>query len=301
MHCFPTMEELKQAQMLLEQDDPQMAMKLLDLALSSDFGIRNRPLFQVLKAQCLRHPTNHPTIENEREALECLKVAMDLPGVRQIVANTEVALHDRVSLFVEMFRVNETLGDKRAALKVLGEAQELFRGTLEESRIKLAQCESEVKEGKFNEAMVVLNSIDVDDSCFLDAKKRMADIYLHHFRDTRLFIQCFKDLAERKPSNAARQLLGKAYAATNQLHLAIRHYKNVMKTHPSETLCVEIASLLTKVHQYEEATDFYKRSLILYPQNAILARNFCDLNRKLGKYLLAENVMANCCSGRICN
>ena len=57
----------------------------------------------------------------------------------------------------------------------------------------------------------MLKTVTEDKPYFLRAKQKMADIYLTHRKDRRMYISCFRDLAEKVPGPSTALLLGDAF------------------------------------------------------------------------------------------
>ncbi len=52
---------------------------------------------------------------------------------------------------------------------------------------------------------------------YIQAKERMADVYLNHEKDKVKYIVCYKELSERLPGPPTTQLLGDAYLNINEV------------------------------------------------------------------------------------
>ena len=48
---------------------------------------------------------------------------------------------------------------------------------------------------------------------FIKAKEKMAEIYLHHRKDKRMYAQCYRQIVEKTPTAQTYILLGDAYMA----------------------------------------------------------------------------------------
>ena len=61
-----------------------------------------------------------------------------------------------------------------------------------------------------DQALAMLKTVTEDRPYFVEAKQKMADIYLSHCKDRRLYIACFRELAERLATPSTALLLGDA-------------------------------------------------------------------------------------------
>ena len=51
----------------------------------------------------------------------------------------------------------------------------------------------------------------------MEAREKMAQIYLHHRKDPRLYAGCYRELAEKNPTPQTQLLLGDAYLAIQEV------------------------------------------------------------------------------------
>merc|ERR1711871_905266 len=89
---------LQLAQLHLAKESFRSANNCLEQAMSYDFKIRNSPIYQLVKSECL---ANQGALD---EAMNQLEDAMKLPGVRDGLNGT-VSISDRVSIFVKLAEI----------------------------------------------------------------------------------------------------------------------------------------------------------------------------------------------------
>lgn len=53
----------------------------------------------------------------------------------------------------------------------------------------------------------------------MEAREKMAQIYLHHRKDPRLYAGCYRELAEKNPTTQTQLLLGDAYMAIQEVRV----------------------------------------------------------------------------------
>lgn len=78
------------------------------------------------------------------------------------------------------------------AVRVMQEAVSTFRDTPEEVRVTIASSELALLRGNTEEALALLRNIGPDQPYFQQARVKMADIYLTHRKDPRLYASCYR-------------------------------------------------------------------------------------------------------------
>ena len=67
-----------------------------------------------------------------------------------------------------------------------------FSGTPEEMRVTIANVDLALSKGSVDLALSVLQSIPPRQPCYMEAKEKMASIYLQTRKDARLYIGCYR-------------------------------------------------------------------------------------------------------------
>ena len=67
-----------------------------------------------------------------------------------------------------------------------------FSGTPEEIRITIASVDLALSKGNMDLALSMLQSITPKQPCYMEAKEKMASIYLQTRKDARLYIGCYR-------------------------------------------------------------------------------------------------------------
>ena len=78
-------------------------------------------------------------------------------------------------------------------------------------RISIANADLAVERGDTDQALTLLKTVTEDKPYFIQAKEKMAAIYLTNTKDLKLYIACFKELADKMPGSPTALLLGDAY------------------------------------------------------------------------------------------
>ena len=74
----------------------------------------------------------------------------------------------------------------------MSDAQNEFSGTAEEIRITIANADLALAREDIEGALAMLRNITPDQAYFVQAREKMADIYLTHRKDKRLYASCYR-------------------------------------------------------------------------------------------------------------
>lgn len=66
-------------------------------------------------------------------------------------------------------------------------------------------------------ALALLRNITPEQPYFVQAREKMAEIYLHHRKDKRLYASCYRELVDKHPSPHTCLLLGDAYMSVQDV------------------------------------------------------------------------------------
>ncbi|KAM5325686.1 tetratricopeptide repeat protein 21B [Glossophaga mutica] len=283
---------LLMAQVYLSQEKFKLCSQSLELCLSYNFKVREYPLYHLIKAQ------SQKKMGEIAEAIKTLHMAMSLPGMRKIGAsskskckNTEVDASHRLSIFLELVEVHRLNGEQHEAAKVLQDAIHEFAGTSEELRVTIANTDLALAHGDVERALSMLRNVTPEQTYFIEAKEKMADIYLKHRKEKMLYITCYREIAERMPSPRSFLLLGDAYMNIQEPEEAIVAYEQALNQNPKDgTLASKIGKALVKTHNYAKAITYYEAALKSGQQN-YLCYDLAELLLKLKWYDKAEKVL----------
>lgn len=78
------------------------------------------------------------------------------------------------------------------AIKILQDAINEFSGTPEELRVLIANADLALAQGDVEEALTMLRNITSEQPYFVQAKEKMAEIYLEHRKDRKLYASCYR-------------------------------------------------------------------------------------------------------------
>ncbi|KAK3772094.1 hypothetical protein RRG08_061179 [Elysia crispata] len=283
------------AQIQLSQGNYKLASQSLEVGLSYNFQVRDHPLYHLIRARILKQQGEMA------EALTTLQMAMALPGVKTSGAKSggsgrkgksdQINTTDRVSVFLELAEAHRLQNEQHEAAKVMEDAIHEFANTPEEVRVLIANADLSLARGDMEMALGMLRNITPKQPYFVEARQKMADIYLHHRKDPRLYASCYRELADKAPSTHTSLLLGDAYMDIQEPEKAIEVYESALKRNPKDaSLATKIGQALVKTHNYGKAINYYEASLKAGGQ-ASLRYDLAELLLKLKQYDKAEKVL----------
>ncbi|XP_074652535.1 tetratricopeptide repeat protein 21B-like [Tubulanus polymorphus] len=299
-HCLDVdpsmaMVHLLLAQILLEKGKYQQADQSLEMGLSHRFEVREHPLYHLIKARIQKKMN-----ENE-EAVKTLQSAMSLPGVRKRAMRPvqrkpgrqqlDISTNDRVSVFLELADAHRLCNEQHEAVKIMQDAISEFEGTPEEIRITIANADISIAHGDVDSAINTLRNVQPGQPYFVQAREKMAEIYLQHRNDKRLYAGCYRELVEKNPTPHSYLLLGDAYMGIQEPEKAIEAYEAALKKNPRDSsLASKMGQALFKTHNYGKAINYYEAALKSGNQSH-LRYDLADLLLKLRQYEKAEKVL----------
>uniref|UniRef100_A0AAX7UYZ9 Tetratricopeptide repeat domain 21B n=1 Tax=Astatotilapia calliptera TaxID=8154 RepID=A0AAX7UYZ9_ASTCA len=283
---------LLMAQIHLLQGNVRLCSQSLELCLSHNFEIRDHPLYHLIKAQT-KKKTGELT-----EAIQTLQIAMNLPGVRRAGSSSksknkksELSSADCVSVFLELAEALWLNEEQHEAAKVMQDAINEFSGTPEELRVTIANADLALLRGDTELALSMLRNITPEQPYYIQAKEKMADIYLNHRKEKRLYASCYREMIEKLPSSHTYVLLGDAYMKIQEPQKAIEAYEQALKKNPKDgALASKIGKALVKTHHYIKAINYYEEALKTEQQN-FLRYDLAELLMKMKQYERCERVL----------
>ncbi|XP_035377935.1 tetratricopeptide repeat protein 21B [Electrophorus electricus] len=283
---------LLMAQIHLLQGNIRLSTQSLELCLSHNFEVREHPLYHLIKAQVQRKTGEL------REAIQTLQLAMSLPGVRRAGSSSkskarkgELIPADCVSVYLELAEALWLNGEQHEAAKVMQDAINEFTGGPEELRITIANAELALLRGDTELALSMLRNVTPEQPYYVQAKEKMADVYLNHRKEKRLYVSCYRELVEKMPSSHTYLLLGDAYMNIQEPEMAIEVYEQALKKNPKDgTVASKIGKALVKTHNYAKAINYYEAAL-RSGQQSFLRYDLAELLMKLRQYESCRGVL----------
>ncbi|CAE1275558.1 TTC21B [Acanthosepion pharaonis] len=272
------MSPLVLAAIHLHLNNFKLAAQSLEFGLSHNFQVREHPVYHLIRAQ-IQKKQNELT-----DAIQTLQYAMGLPGMKasgkpSVREKIHVNVNDRVSVFLELADTHRLLGQQHEAAKVMQDAINEFQGSPEEVRITIANVDLALARGDIELALGTLRNVSPEQQYFVQAREKMADIYLNYRNDKRLYANCYRELVEKKPSVHTSLLLGDAYMSIQEPEKAIEIYESALRLNPKDTTLaskivlvdhlvncihfhlIDLAELLLRLKQHEKAEKILRQTL----------------------------------------
>lgn len=184
------------------------AAHILEMGLSHDFNVRENPLYHFILG----------LIEKERgnlsEAIKLFNTALNLVNVKskkRLDDGSGITLSDKASLFIELISTLMQANHTEEASKLLQDAIDEFQGTEEEARFTILNADLLLAKGDVKPAVDILTQITPDNPQYHEAKVKLANIFLNDNIDSKLYIQCYREIADSNPVPESYLLLGDAY------------------------------------------------------------------------------------------
>lgn len=209
-----TEAHLLMAQIHIQNKVYQRASQSLEICLSHDFKVRENPFYHLLYGIIQQQQTLYD------DAIKSFTTAMSICGLNPLsrvpesTPNTSgktLGLVDKVTLYLETIRAYSALNQTREAYKLMEAAMDEFSNTAEKGRLIISNADIFLQQGNTKEALGTLAKMQPGQPYFLQAKTKMADIYLKYRKDRVGFAQCFKELVENNPGAESYLMLGDAF------------------------------------------------------------------------------------------
>lgn len=166
-----------------------------------------------------------------------------------------------------------------------------FEKTPESGRVVIAYADFYLTQGNTTRSLELLTSIHPGQSYYLQAKTKMANIYLVNKKDRLSFAQCFKELVHNNPGPDSFIMLGDAYMSIQEPDEAVEAYRQAVLQDPMDPmLASKLGRAYVKTHQYKKAISYYKDAITV-PENYQLKLDLAELYLKLKQYPNAEQII----------
>ena len=96
-----------------------------------------------------------------------------------------------------------------------------FAKSPESGRIIIANADLFLAQGNITKSLDLLSNIMPGQTYYLQAKTKMANIYLIHKKDRLTFAQCFKELVQNSPGAESYLMLGDAYLSIQGMNFIL--------------------------------------------------------------------------------
>lgn len=205
---------LLMAQIYIQQNSHQRAAQSLEMGLSYNFKVRENPLYHFITGLVYKAEENtDETIKSLTTALSLIDIHPNDTTYTSEQEFTSLSLADKASLYMELVKAYNTSGQMHEGAKMLHTAIEEFHGTPEEARFMILNAEQALEKRDVKSAIEVLNKIKPEESYYMQARTKLAEIYLKRRRDKSAYMQCFREIVEHCPGPESYLLFGDACMA----------------------------------------------------------------------------------------
>ncbi|KAA3677554.1 tetratricopeptide repeat protein 21B [Paragonimus westermani] len=287
------------AQIYLHQDNLKLAEQALETGLSNNFEVRTHPLYQLVRAQLLiKQGSSTSAVQILKQTIASLNNSSGSIGTRPTLRSgaenarvtKNITLSDRLTFALALAEAHRNLGEFHEATKVLQDAQLSFAGSPEVGRITIASADLALSQGDHEMALNTLRGIRQEHPYYLTARQQMANIYLHHRKEKKLYVACYRELAETIGTAEANLLLGDAYMTIQEPDRAMEVYEAVLRKHPNDLrLASKMGKALVRTHNYSKAVSYYEAAV--KGGQITLRLDLTDLLIKLKQYEKAKRLL----------
>ncbi|XP_053697755.1 tetratricopeptide repeat protein 21B-like [Sabethes cyaneus] len=289
---------LLMARVHIQQKFYAKAAQSLEMCLSKDFQVRDNPMYHLLHGMVLKNQQLY------EDALKSFVTAMNMCGGTQsnndtmsssykIEPDSTLTTADLLSLHLEIINTHVLMNQHAEALKLMHSVSSKFSSTTEEGRLTIAIADFYSQQGNFTKAIELLKTISSSEPYYVQAKTKMAHLYLVHRKDRLAYAQCFNELVAHNPGPASYLMLGDAYMSIQEPDDAIEAYKQAHKQNLKDpSLASKLGRAYVKTHQYKKAISYYQEA-IRTPENFLLKLDLAELFLKLKQYSNAEQTLVD--------
>lgn len=283
------------AQIHIQQEHYPRAAQSLEICLSHNFDVRDNPLYHLLNGIIKKSQLQF------EEALKCFQLAMNICGISNQTMSPKktkngekylmLTLADKVTLYLQMIDIYMLTSQPNDAAKLMRLALDEFTNTPEEGRVIIANADLALQQGNIPKVLQLLQNIQPGQPYYLQAKTKLAHVYLHQKKDRIAFASCFKELVDNLPGPESYLMLGDAYMSIQEPDEAIDAFKMALRQNPSDPLLAsKLGRAYVKTHQYNKAISYYKEAT-MSERNASLKLDLAELFLKLKQFSNAEQTL----------
>lgn len=239
---------------------------------------------------------------NLEESIKCLTTALSLIDLKPNETtykkkaednNCDLTLSDKASIYLELIDSQKQLNQTHEATKLLHDAIEEFQGTPEEARIMILSADYAVSRKNVQNAIDMLSKVGPNESYYLDAKTKLAQIYLKERMDKRAYLQCYQEMVSMNPGPDSYVLLGDAYMYILEPDLALESYDKALQMNPKDPfLTSKMGLALVETHHFARAVNYYIET-IKATNDPNLKLQLIELYIQLKKYDSAEELVSS--------
>ena len=183
-------------------------------------------------------------------------------------------------------------GDFASSKKILQKAIAEFTGTAEEVHIIISQSNLFMKMSDIKKALNMLKKVGPENKNFIEAKKKMAEIYLQQLRDRKNYKRCYMEIIDVDGSEANFRMVGDSLMDIQEPEEAVIFYEKALHMNREDiSLVREIGRAYVMTHDYHKAIRYYETALSEDPKLLDLYADLAELYFKLKAFDEAKRVI----------
>lgn len=321
---------LMMARIGLERDDVEAAEKALEEALAKDFEVRKNPYYFLTQSYILESK------DRMQEAKIALQKALRVPRFERVrkkneekkrkeekknrkkrsrsrkskkedsSSNDVVKIVDGANLMVKIYErlafVCHSLKQVKDAESAIKEALEIFKGTAQETQLRIVESRQAMERGDAHKALkllaLLIQNNDVSEETWIQATQVKGDIYLKHRKNKKGFVKCYQRISQRLRNKRGYVLLGDAYMRIQEPTKAIESYERALREQPGDVaLTVLIGNTMMTTHNYQAAVEYFESALEAHDvanlQKTSLRLALAELLTRLRRWPEAQAVLSD--------
>ena len=254
------------------------------------------PFFMMLKGK-LEIEMNEGQV-----GLKTLEKAFNLPGIQ-----SGDFTHKKKSRYMTIISFNENIRSQiyveyakaLAVEKQMAKSKDImeqaimeFAGTDDEPVVLLGNADIAAITGDLKKSITILRAVEPEAKGYMEARKKLADIYLNKMMNRRQYAKCFFDLVQVFPNLENFKRYGDALLSIQEPDKAIEAYKEALKIDPNNQYLIRlIGKALSITHNYQKAFEYYEDAISKHPKNLDLRLDHAKLLSKNNFLEKAEEML----------
>ena len=137
----------------------------------------------------------------------------------------------------------------------------------------------------------MLKKVESTQADFIEAKKKMAEIYNNELKDRKGYTRCYMEIIDVDPSPQNYKMVGNALMDIQEPEEAIRFYEKAREQKEDSALVREVGKALVMTHDYNKAIRYYENALREDPKLLDLRTDLAELYIKLKGFEDAKRIL----------
>lgn len=247
------------------------------------------PFFMMIKGKL------EVELEDTDAGLKTLEKAFNLPGIQsgdfdhkkksRYMTIISFNQNIRSQIYVEYAKALAEAKQQSKSKEIMEQAIMEFVGTDDEPVVLLGNADIAAINGDLKKAITILRAVEPEAKGYMEARKKLADIYLNKMMNRRQYAKCFFDLVQVFPNLENYKRYGDALLSIQEPDKAVEAYQEALKIDPSNQYLVRlIGKAYSITHSYQRAIQYYEDAINKHPKNL-------DLKLDQAKLLAKNNFL----------